>query len=160
MKKWNDLAIALKNEPMILGNRITGKSLHNCFLEGMAIKKEKNGKIIAFGALWPTNDKNFLEVGSFWVNPFWRGQKLCTKILNRISVIPIKDKTVFVISHNKKIVHLLRNNNWQEVSAENWTDLIPFVASCGPCDEFSENEKRNCPNMAKEGKCLMFILKD
>lgn len=157
MKKWNDLAEELKKEPMILGTRITGESLKQVYDAGLAIKKEHQGEIIAFRGLWHANGDGCMEMGSFWIKPEWRGYKLGSRIMEEIYSIFPSGKTIFVITRNPKVIHLLRKNGWQEAGVNDWEEVVPFEASCGPCDQVPEEEKKNCPYKAQEGKCVMFF---
>jgi len=66
-------------------------------------------------------------------------------------------KTIFVITRNPKVAHLLRKHDWQEATPDNWEEVVPFEDSCAPCDQVPEEEKKNCPYKGQEGKCMMFF---
>lgn len=158
MKKWNDLAEEIKKEPMMLKlrTRVTGEALKKIAEDGRAIVKEMNGEIIAFRGIWKTKFDDFFEMGSFWVKPKFRNRGIGSQIMKEIYSIFPRGKRIFVVTRNPKVAHLLRKHKWEEATAKNWKDVVPFEISCGPCSEFSPD----CPKRAKEDKCLLFYFKN
>ena len=155
--RWKKLAEFLQKEPLVLNTRTSASELKNLYDQGLAVKKEHRGEIIAFKALWPDGN-GCLELGSAWVKPEWRGRKISSRLMEEISQCGPGDKILFSITHNPKIVHLLRKNNWKEVLAEEWEEVIPFSSSCGPCDRLPEDQKKLCPYKVDPEECLMFYL--
>lgn len=155
--KWEKLAQFLEEEPLILSGRISPRNLRGCYEKGLALKLEYNEEIIAFQALWPADSDLCLELGSFWIREDWRGLRLGSKIMKETYHLIPEDKNVFVITHNPKVVHLMRKYHWKEASANDWFEVIPYNASCSPCDRVSEEEKSQCYLRATE-ECRMFFL--
>ena len=155
--KWEQLAAFLEQEPMIFGGRISPEALKEIYGQGLAIKLEYNEEIIGFHALWPTDHDSCLEEGSIWIKPDWRNLRMGSKLMEEIYRLMPTEKKVFGITHNPKVVHLMKKHEWREASAEDWSDVIPFEASCGPCDRVTESEKLFCPLRATE-ECRMFFL--
>lgn len=159
MEKWNELARELRKEPMILGYRVTGGDLKNVYDAGLAIKKELHGEIIAFRGLWHIKGNDCVEMRSFWVKPEYRGQRLGSAIMDEIYSLFPPGKTIFVVTQNPKVIHLLQRHKWQEATIADWEEIVPWKASCGPCDQVSEENKKDCPYKAREGGCMMFYYK-
>ena len=156
MQRWEELARQMRKEPLILDLRISGLDLKKIYDQGMAVIKEFEGEIIAFRGLWPARGNGCLEMGGFWIKPEWRGRKLGSRIMGEIYALFPENKTVFVVTRNPKVIHLLRKHKWQEAGRRDWDAVIPFQASCGPCNQCPENEKQDCPLRAKQDGCKLF----
>ncbi|MGB0757540.1 MAG: hypothetical protein ACPGO5_03735 [Patescibacteria group bacterium] len=155
MNKWEKLSADLNKEEAILSLRNTPDNLAKLHQAGLATIIELESYIAAFGALWPTEDDSFLELGSVWVKKEFRLHKLSSKIFEKlISLIP-NNKTVFCITHNTKVIHLLQKYSWHVVSKEEWDLIVPIQLSCGPCDVTSNH--KSCKLKAKLDRCAMFI---
>lgn len=157
MNKWEKLAQFLEEEPLILGTRISPEFLRERYEKGLAVKLEYNEEIIAFRVLWPANGDSCLEAGSFWIKPDWRGLRLGSKVMEETYHLIPADKNVFAITSNPKVVHLMQKHQWKEASAEDWSQVIPYEASCVPCDRLPEEEKPKCSFRATD-ECRMFFL--
>jgi hypothetical protein len=156
-EKWEKLAEALQMEAAIMGYRNTGENLKKLYLQGLAvIKQDESGNIVTFGGLWPTPEANCLEAGSFWVQPLHRDKKYSSWMFRELSkIIPISHLAM-CITHVEKVAHLLIKSGWQEAMRYDWQEVVPFAASCGPCDVVTDEEKITCPFMATKKDCRMF----
>ena len=155
---WENLAKAIQSEEAIMGYRNTAENLKMLFEKKLAIVIfAENGEIITYGALWNTADENFLEVGSFWVHPDYREEKYSSEMFKFLSELIPKNKIAVCITHVDKVVHLIKKAGWDESTAENWGEVVPFCVSCEPCDVVSMKEKRNCLYKADKKHCRMFL---
>lgn len=159
MKKWEQLAKRIQQESAILGSRNTAEQLRSLHLEGLAVFEERNEEIIVFGALWPTELDDFLEAGSFWVHKEHRGRKYSSKMFSKLLTLIPQRKIAIVVTHDPKVVHLLKKFGWRESNGGEWEEVVPFAVSCGPCDIIENHAKENCPYRAVEEKCRLFHLK-
>ncbi len=155
MDKWKKLSIELNQENAILGKRNSPDNLAKLHQKKLTAIILKHNEIIAFGALWPTENENFLELGSVWVKKEFRGLGLSSLIFKKIMAKIPSNKTIFSITHNKKVIHMLNKYNWKEVLKKDWEKIIPIELSCGPCDVVKNHN--NCQLKGKKTGCAMFF---
>lgn len=153
---WETLAESLQEEAAIMGYRNTPRNLKRIHDSGLAAMEiGKDGKIIAFAALWPTGHPSWLEIGSVWVDRNFRGRKLSSGIFRQLirEMIPA-GKQAFLITHSvSRIIHLVERHGFIKVPADGWNESVPFSVTCEPCDR---EDRRNCP--LKGSECLLFRL--
>ena len=141
-------------EEALLGGQLTPDYLQQAIQEGRAIFIEQNLEIIAFGALWARECST--ELGSLWVATEHRGKKLASKVFGRLVGHVTNRPPLFLITHVPQVIHLAQKCGMCESNRENWTKIVPWSASCGPCDRFSEVDKVQCSFRAVEGECRLF----
>ena len=149
------LSQRMRCEEALLGPQLTVESLQQALQEERVETIVHNGEIIAFGALWPREQS--IELGSMWVATEHRGRGFGSTIFSRLVTRAHKNKRLFLISHNILIVHLALKKSMQEANKENWASMVPWSASCGPCDRLKETEKAKCPFMCVEKECRLFF---
>ncbi len=140
---WHSLSRAVSNEPLILGTRTTPEALRQLYEQGLAMVMVESSRPIGFLAAWPVTDC-FAEIGTAWVDPALRGQKLCIKMYHAFDQLPgLRDRIVFGITMNPRIVS--SGLHIGLTCHDNWEDPIPWSLTCGPCDKFATDEdKRTC----------------
>ena len=113
---------ALQCEPKLLLTRIDESVLEQAFIMGSAVAYcrfvGKSMRIEAFGALWPSKSQNFLELGTTWVLPEYRGIgvakaifEICDELVPQISL--------FLLTANRAIVKIALNRGWRWED-DNW----------------------------------------
>lgn len=160
--KWIQLAKSLNTEASILSARNTAENLRQLVANNLAITTELKKEIIAFGAIWPTEESHFYEFGSGWVSKRHRNQGLYSIIFSeRMKIIDkliATNNTVFSLTKNRKVIHELIKFNWCEVVSNQWDLVIPFSLSCGPCDRLNGTPKADCPFRCSRAECSMFYI--
>ncbi|MBI5420994.1 MAG: GNAT family N-acetyltransferase [Parcubacteria group bacterium] len=152
-----ELERKMQSEKSLLGGQLGFESLQKALQENRAVCIAKGAEIIAFGALWPR--ENCIELGSLWVATNHRNQKLGSQTFNSlVGMVPV-GSVFFLITHEPAVVHLATKHGMIEASAGNWTEVVPWSASCGPCDRLCENQKITCPFRAVSLECRMFLKK-
>lgn len=147
----------MRIEKSLLGGQLNLESLQKALQENRAVCIVQDGEIIAFGALWPR--ENSIELGSLWVAARHRNQKLGSQIFDSLVGMIPDDSAFFLITHEPAIVHLALKYGMVEASKGDWVEMIPWSASCGPCDRLGEDQKINCPFRAVSLECRMFSKK-
>lgn len=153
---WHTLSKAVSNEPLILGTRTTPDALRQLYQQGLAMVMVDSEKLIGFLAAWPVAD-GFAEIGTAWIHPDLRGQKLCIEMYYHFDQLPgLVDRLVFGITMNPKIIssglHIGLTCN------HDWENPIPWHLTCEPCDKFAtESEKRTCSN--RNSTCWLRLFK-
>lgn len=154
MKKlWEGLSENLQKEETIMGYRNTAQNLRKLYLKKLAAIRINENKMIAFAALWPTNDPFWLEAGSVWVHPEFRGKRYSSETFQELIQKSARDgKNIFSITHSvREMIHLFEKHGFVEVQRDRWDDTVPFSVTCAPCDK---KEKVNCD--LKGSKCRLF----
>lgn len=151
---WQQLAACLQQEPMILGYRNTAEKLAELYRQELTSGIVDAQGIAAFVAFWPTDRADYLEFGSIWVRPQLRGHGLGHQVFGSLMLHQPTGKTVFAITKNPKVVHLLLADGWQEATAENWEEHIPWDVTCRPCDE--PGDKALCPQKGRRDQCGLY----
>ncbi|MFH1142155.1 MAG: hypothetical protein V1695_00415, partial [Candidatus Uhrbacteria bacterium] len=124
--------------------------------QGLAMVMVDSEKLIGFLAAWPVAD-GFAEIGTAWIHPDLRGQKLCIEMYYHFDQLPgLVDRLVFGITMNPKIIssglHIGLTCN------HDWENPIPWHLTCEPCDKFAtESEKRTCSN--RNSTCWLRLFK-
>lgn len=154
---WENLSKALQREKAIMGYRNTSDNLKDIHLKNLTAVKFIDGKIIAFAALWPTENINWFEAGSVWVDKRYRGMKLSSEMFHQLMAIKRPpDSKIFVITHSvKEMMHLLSKENFKKIPAKQWNRNVPSEITCQPCDQDQGN---HCHLKGKE--CKLFCLAD
>lgn len=158
--KWKFLSSKLKKEVALLGNRTEAKMLLEVWEAGRAEDVERDGEIIAFGALWPVSSKSskqWFELGTLWVAKEFRSRKLISGLFAALIKKVSDNDRVFLVTHNLKVAYLALKYGMHEESVATWFADVPSEASCGPCDRVS-GDKTHCPFRAVENQCRLFVL--
>ncbi|MFA6383218.1 MAG: GNAT family N-acetyltransferase [Parcubacteria group bacterium] len=147
----------LQGEESIMGYRNSSDRLKTQYENDLAaIIEDARGNIIAFSTLWETESPDWLELGSIWTHPDYRGRGLASRVFEAcVRKYKQKNLKVFTITHNSRIVHLLKKYGWQERGTLTW-DKVPFSVTCGPCDRIHENFKGTCVFKAVTSECRLF----
>lgn len=152
----NEMREENKADEVFLDDRISPQSLRNAYETKRAVITEQGGRIIAIGVLWDTDDKDWLELGSLWVAPDSRGEKLASGIYERRIAMAPEGKRCFVVSHNPIVASLALKYGFKEATREDWLFLAPFEVTCGPCDR-KVADKATCPHRAIHNECRLFV---
>ena len=153
---WHSLSEAVSNEPLILGTRTTPNALRQLYEQGLAMVILEAVRPIGFLAAWPVAD-GFAEIGTAWIHPDMRGQKLCIQMYHRFNRLPgLPGRIVFGVTMNPRIVS--SGLHIGLVCHDDWEDPIPWSLTCGPCDYFeTEAEKRTCSR--RNSTCWLRLFK-
>lgn len=151
-------AMAAENahDEVFLADRISAQALFLAHQRGRAAVIEEGGELVAVGVLWETPHKDWFELGSLWVKPARRGSHLASSIYQRRLALVPEGKRCFVISHNPRVERLAIAHGFSEATRENWLALVPYEATCGPCDRKVE-DKLTCPMRAQRAQCRLFV---
>ncbi len=148
------LSRKLKEEAALLGGQIEPSSLERALREGRGEYIEEDGLLVAFGALWPR--LSALEVGSIWVDTEYRGRKLSSRVFQALLGRQREGIPLFLITHEPHVVHLALKHDMQEADAQSWSTIIPWSASCGPCDRLPDLQKPACHFRGVREECRLF----
>ena len=152
--EWQKMATCLQQEPMILGYRNTAEHLADLHRQELTSVITDADEVIAFVAFWPTDCADFLESGSIWVKPELRGHGLGHQVFANLMLRQPTGKSVFSITKNPIVVHLMLGDGWQEATAETWEKHIPWEITCGPCD--IEGDRKSCPFKGQRDLCGLY----
>ncbi len=152
--QWQKLAACLQQEPMILGYRNTAENLAELYRQGLTSGIVDGQGITAFVAFWPTDRAEFLEFGSIWVKPELRGHGLGHRVFSNLMLHQPPGKTVFAITKNPKVVHLMLAAGWQEATAQTWEEHVPWEVTCGPCDV--PGDRHACACKGQRDQCGLY----
>ncbi len=125
------LVAALHSEPKLLVTRISETVLEHAFRLGSAVAySDLPDHIAAFGALWPSKDPNWLELGTLYVSPEYRGVGVA-KIMHEICDELAPQISLFLLTADPAIVAVaikrgwrLEGNNWNGTGTFPWDEII------------------------------------
>lgn len=158
---WNVLSddMLLENKggaEVFLAERISPPHLEAMYRAGRAVLRRRDWRIIAFAALWETERPDWMELGSFWVHPAYRGAHLGSTLYDeRLALIP-EGTHGFVVSHNERAVHLALTHGFTEATRDSWQALAPYDLVCGVCDR-DVKDRRTCPHRAVPTECRLLV---
>ncbi len=113
--EWRVLSKKLIESGLFKESRLTPSSLHNIAERGRAftlIKQHGLSKtIVAFGALWDSKNPEWLEIGTIWIDPSFKGRGISLEIFSSLSNL-VGDKSVFLITKNQKIADIAKVAEW------------------------------------------------
>lgn len=125
------LVAALRREPKLLLTRIDEAAFEQAFRLGLAVAYSAvTDRIVAFGALWPSKDENWLELGTLWVPSEYRGVGLA-KAMFEICDDLVPQISHFLLTADLAIVAIaikrgwrLEGNNWNGSGTYPWDKII------------------------------------
>lgn len=141
-KVWQQLSKAMSEEMGILGTRTSPDNLANVYSLGFANLILLDGNAIGFIATWPVGGK-FVEIGSAWVHPAFRGNGYGSQLYASIGELPgIKDVLAFAITSNPIAIKAGERAGLR--FHQDWKSPVPWRLTCGPCTWVDEHEKVSC----------------
>lgn len=145
--KLTKLSKKIRNENLLLGARLGVESLEKAWQEGRLVIEcdERNGEIIACGALWYL--KNSVELGSLWVDPEHRGNGYMKKIFYQLISRASLGKRLFLIANNPSVAGLAQDQKMQEANKNDWKSAAMCPQRCEQCDRLPNEEKPRCSLM-------------
>jgi GNAT superfamily N-acetyltransferase len=107
--EWQRLSGSLITTPGIKISRVGAKRLHALYTKGMTytLIQEVCDKreILAFGALWPTKDRKWLEIGTLYVSDPVAGNGIASLMVRSLKDLAKRlQKNVLMVTSNPKIV--------------------------------------------------------
>jgi GNAT superfamily N-acetyltransferase len=140
MRTWKALSEELSKVPNINKSRIAPKMLAEAHRGGRAhTKRDAEGRIVAFGALWPTQSEVWLELGTMFVTDAYKGRGLAHAMFSDLLDLTKRlKKSVFLISKEQKIHSLASGADW--VCPMDWTDS-PCACAIDPNRAMGEGRK-------------------
>lgn len=150
---WMTLERKMAVEPSIMGSRTTAENLERVYRAGRAVLLWDDGGPVGFVAAWdtPTDD---LEIGAAWVDPVRRGRGLGNQLVEEmVALVSRTEERAFAITTNPRSVAAAIRAGMQ--FHDDWTDPIPWKATCGPCDFVSDLEKPTCPKRNTSCRLLL-----
>lgn len=137
---WASLSRELSTIPSINKTRISPKRLSKAFREDMAyVVMDEKGKIIVFGALWPTQSEAWVELGTMFVADRFKGQGHASTMFNHLfELVKNLKKSVFLITRDSKVQSIANGADW--VCPMNWEDS-PCACAIPPSRAMSEGRK-------------------
>lgn len=158
--RWTTLSARMlsEGEDVFLADRTTPELLRANFEAKRAVMLELNGVIIGYAALWTTESPQWVELGSLWVAPEFRGWRLSSLLYEeRLKLVP-EGVGYMTVTHQPRAAHLaLAHGGMHEATGTDWFRDVPEDISCGPCDRVPEREKKSCPFRAVERECRLFV---
>jgi hypothetical protein len=108
-QEWLNLSKTLILTPGIKISRVGAKRLYTLYTQGKTytLMQEVGGKkeILAFGALWPTMDKKWLEIGTIFVSEQVAGKGISNLIVRSLRDLASSlQKHVLLVTLNSKII--------------------------------------------------------
>jgi N-acetylglutamate synthase-like GNAT family acetyltransferase len=157
MSKWDNLVAALLAEKDLLLGRLTAEELQSLHVNGLGWIEEYDGEIVACTFLFATPAQGWYELGSVWVAPVLRGTGLGAVVFRGCAgLIKKKGHNAFLITKSDKVIHLAQATGFSEATTETWR-VVPWNASCGPCDRLKDEHKSACPFRAT-AECRLFFM--
>lgn len=139
---WNTLSASLVAEPKIDSTRNTAENIKALYERHLAVVLMEDGIPIGFIAAWPV-EEGYVEIGSVWVHPKYRGRGYSHQIYDAIPSLPgIQDIVAFAITTNRISVHVGERVGLKIV--EDWDIPVPRHLSCGPCEYVSPADQPAC----------------
>ena len=156
MDKWQRLVGDLGNEKDLLLGRLTAEELESLCRQELGWIQERDGYIVACTFLFPTPAYNWYELGSVWVEASFRGQGLAANVFRSCGAsVRGHKRKCFLITKHPKVAHLATDVGFLEADLASW-NVVPWTASCGPCDRLPDSEKPNCPLRAVPAECRTY----
>lgn len=154
---WAALERAMSVEPSIMGARATAANLERVYRDGRALLLWKDGTAIGFIAAWDAPD-TCLEIGAAWIDARHRGLGLGNRLVAEIvaTVRSLPGVRALAITTNPRFVAAARHAGMR--LHEDWSDPIPWTATCGPCDAVAETDKPSCPK--RNATCRLLLCPD
>jgi GNAT superfamily N-acetyltransferase len=143
-------------DEVFLVERIMPDRLRAAYEGGRAVIVETASQITAIGALWETGEPGWLELGSLWVAPEYRGKGVASEIYRRRLLLVPTGSHCFVVTHNPRVIKLALVHGFAEATRATWFQLAPYSVVCGPCDREVE-DKMTCPLRALPFKCRLLV---
>jgi hypothetical protein len=108
-QEWIRLSKDLTKTPGIKISRVGAKRLHTLYTNGMTYtliqKVGDKREILAFGALWPTKDRKWLEIGTLYVSDPVAGKGISSLMVRSLKDLATHlQKNVLMVTSNPKIV--------------------------------------------------------
>lgn len=131
-----NLIAALRAEPKLLVTRLTEQMFDQAFIIGSAVAycgwEGQSSHIKAFCALWQTNDPNFLELGTLWVSPEYRGTGVA-KVIFGVCDDLVPQISQFLLTADPAIVAIAIKRGWR-LEGNNWngSGTFPWNTIIGP----------------------------
>ncbi len=118
---FEELVGFLKDEEKIMQSRVNLKSLLGLYKNKKAYFCFSSDIPVAFAGLWSTKSKEWLEFGTLWVNPNFRGMGFSLEAFEEcISLAPPK-KNIFLITRSKRVMDIAKSYGWFEWKSQDWT---------------------------------------
>ena len=137
-KVWQDLCTELLLEEHLLNARLTPISLARQYRKRLACRVIRKGKIVAFGTLWKTYDPEWLELGTLWVHPSFRGRGLVKKVFDAcVEKKPASIKGLLLVTHSARIASIARALGWAKEKRA-WTRIECWKNICRPWDRYPD----------------------
>lgn len=151
---WETLEYALKQEPKIDSTRNSAKNLKELYQQHLAVVLMEGKKPIGFIAAWPVAE-GFVEIGSVWIHPVFRGTGLSHKIYDVVPSLPgIQQVVAYGVTTNVISVHVGKRIGLE--ITHNWVDPVPFHLSCGPCELVAKEDHPTC--LKRNKSCWLRVL--
>lgn len=84
--EWINLSKSLHQIATIKQSRVSPTKLFKAHQNKATFeKRDSDGEIYAFGVLWPTRSKQWLEIGTIWVHPDHEGKGLSNEIITTLN---------------------------------------------------------------------------
>ena len=140
---WSILSSRMAAEPSIMTSRATSKGMQRVFEDGYAVLLWNGDQPAGFIAAWETTE-GYREIGTAWVAPNLRGHGHSIMLVAEIVrlIHPNGHSRTFAISTNQKFVGAARHNGMRMHT--DWTNPIPWSATCGTCDMVPAATVRDC----------------
>ncbi len=152
-KSLREFCLNLKQEGRILKSRVNPDSIRKLKREKRCHIVTRRKNIIGFGALWPTNNESWFELGTLWVRNDFRNQGLSGKIFDATIALASEGSTIFLITKSRKIVHEALKRGWDE--AVGWQKSVNWQKICQPSGVIGIEAKRD---FAKDCRLFYTIL--
>ncbi|MEY4747437.1 MAG: hypothetical protein RLZZ416_486 [Candidatus Parcubacteria bacterium] len=135
-QKWRVLCHGLKAEGTYFEARLDPHLLCDRAFRGYAAVRETdeivgNRTIIAYGALWPTSDKSWLEVGSLYVHPAHRKNGLHMEIMSELVKRVPEGGRLFLITADKRVMQLASDFGFVRVSSTTHPNVLRWASEVG-----------------------------
>lgn len=154
---WNALSQSLLQSPFVNKGRVQASTLEALYLRGRAVRAIAEGRIVAFGALWPTASPAWNEIGTLFVDPAKSGNGLLCAGMRELLKIQLPSEDVhtssyFLITRDEKVMQKARLLGFVEADRS-----APFLAEWAAYLGISERIPplyRADPNAKDDGRRL------